>query len=96
MAEELGADYPFLCLPGRNPQGHLHDQCSGVAEHESAENHQNARVVPERRSGSEVTLAGPAESLEEMEFAAGLEGSAQPVSDSVAGENAGAGTELRK
>ena len=41
-------------------------------------------------------MAGTAESFEEVECGAGLAGGAEPVSDSVAGKDAGAGTALRE
>src|SRR5579863_4645354 len=41
-------------------------------------------------------MAGAAESLEEMELCAGVAGSAEPVSDTVAGADAGTGKELNQ
>src|SRR5580658_2570064 len=96
VAAELGTDHAVLHLPCRDPKSELYDQRSGVAEHEFAQNHQDARFVPERRSGAATTLAGAAASLEEMELRAELARSAEPVSDSLARAHAGFGKELNQ
>src|ERR1700733_755438 len=96
MATELGADYALLCVPCRDSQGDLHNQRGRVAEHESAQNHQDALFVPERGSGSAATLAGASKSLEEMELCAGLAPGAEPVSDSMAGADADVEKELNR
>ena len=72
VAAELGADHAVLRLPCRDPQGDLHDQRGRVAEHESAQDHQDAGLVSERGSRVAAALAGVAQSFEEVELRAEL------------------------
>src|ERR1700722_6186337 len=96
MAAELGADHSVLRFSSGDTEGDLYNQRSGVVEHEPAEDHQDARIVSERGSSAEAAVAGAAESLQEMEFRAELAGSAEPVSDTVAGTDAEHRKELNR
>src|ERR1700733_4124705 len=96
VAAELGTDHAVLCLPGRDSQGDLYDQCSGVAEYEFAQDHQDAGLVPQRGSGVATALDGITEPFQEMEFRAELAGGAESLPDSVAGANAGAGARVAR
>ena len=58
VAPELGAPDPVLRLPGRHPQGDLHHQRGGVAEHVAAESDQDARLVSQSGRRDETAVPG--------------------------------------
>ena len=80
VEEGLGASGAFLRLCACDPQGGLHHQCDRIAELQPAQNRQGAGRFPQRRSGAQAALPGPARSREEMEAThTRLEGCPQPV-----------------
>jgi len=86
---------PFFAYHRRDPEGDLHDQHDRVAEHVAAQNHQDARVVPERRRRHETAVFGFAECLEKMDHAgAELERGLEPLQHSLAGPDARPGSRL--
>ena len=95
LASELGTDHSVFCVSRRDPESDLHDQHHRVAEHVDAQNHQDARVVPQRRGGHEAVVFGPAERLQEMDHAgAELERRLEPLQHSLAGPDARPGSRL--
>ena len=80
LAAELGADSTVLSLPGRNPPGHLYDQCDRVSQYESAKDHKESRLVSKRRGIIEAAVPGVAEHLAEVDNAdKRMEGSTEPI-----------------
>src|SRR2546430_2439714 len=89
MEMELGADYAFLWVSGGDPEGDLYDERGGFVEHELAQDHQDTRLISERRSGCETAVSGIAESFQEMDFCAELARSAEPFPGALAGADGG-------
>src|ERR1051325_9371412 len=86
LATELGTDRAILRLSRRDPQGHLHHQHDRVVEHVAAQNHQDARLVSQRRRRHEATVSGTAQRFEKMDDAgSGLERSLKSLQHLVAG-----------
>src|SRR6516165_9547474 len=89
MAAELGAHHALFQLPHRYSHGHLYHQQRGIAEPVAAQDHQNPRRLPQRRSCTEVAVLGLAPSGEEVDHAdSSLARGAEPLHDSVAGAHA--------
>jgi len=83
---------PFFHYPPDMPQGDLHHQQRGIAEPVDAQNYQNPRRIPQRRSGAEVVVSGAAAGGEEVDDAdPSLARSLEPLYDSVARAHAGPG-----
>src|SRR5262249_55602837 len=89
MAAELGAHHALFQLPHRYSHGHLYHQQRGITEPVAAQDHQNPRRLPQRRSRTEVAVLGFAPSGEEVDDAdSSLARGAEPLYDSVAGAHA--------
>ncbi len=58
VARAVGASDSVLCVSGGSAQGGLYHQCGGVAAYEPAQDHQNARLVSDRRGGDEAAVSG--------------------------------------
>ena len=58
LRECLGTVHPIPGLPSRSPQGHLHDQLDRVAELPTAQDHQEPRPLPQRRSRCQTAVVG--------------------------------------
>ena len=92
VAAELGADHAVFPLPAGHPPSHLHHQQRGIAEPVAAQDHQNPRRIPQRRSGAEAAVSRAAAGGQEVDHAdSSLAGSLEPLHDSVAGTDAGPG-----
>src|ERR1017187_955169 len=95
LAPELGTDHSVFRVSRRDPESDLHDQYDRVAEHVAAKNHQDARVVPERRRRHETAVFGFAECLKKMDDAgAELERGLESLQHSLAGTDARPGSRL--
>jgi putative transposase len=80
LAPELAAHHSVLRLSAGDPQGDLHDQRHRVGEHELAQDHQESRLVSERRRATQTLLSGRSEHQPEMDDAdSGLEGRADSL-----------------
>ena len=83
---------PFFHYPPDIRRADLHHQQRGIAEPVAAQDHQNPRRIPQRRSGAEAAVSGVAAGGEEVDDAdSPLAGSLEPLHDSVAGTDAGPG-----
>jgi Transposase, Mutator family len=83
VERKLDAGGAIFRVPGRGAEGDLHDQRGGIAAHEPAQNHQDAGLVSERRSGSKADLSGVAKRDSEMGYGAGLETGPESFSDAM-------------
>jgi len=80
LVAQLEPHHPVLRLPAGDPAHHLHHQRHRVGEHVAAQNHQEPRLIPERRITAEIVLSGADEHQPEMDHAAArLEGGVEPV-----------------
>ncbi len=61
LAPSLGSRDPVLRLPARGASRDLHDQRDREPPRQAAQDHQDARALPERRRGHQVDLAGAAQ-----------------------------------
>ncbi len=61
LAQSLGSGHPLLRLPARHPQGDLHDQRHREHQRSTAQDHQDAGALPQRRRGHQADLAGTAQ-----------------------------------
>ena len=61
LAPRLGAGDSLLCLPASGAQGDLYHQCDREHQCQAAQDHQDARALPERRCGNQADLAGAAQ-----------------------------------
>src|ERR1700678_1233464 len=91
---ELGASDPILPISGGDPASDLHDQCGGVAAHESAQDHQDAGIVSERGSGDEAAIPGVAERDREVGHDPALAAGVELLSDAVGGAYPGGAQSL--
>src|SRR5581483_1419028 len=83
VAAALDRHQPAVCLSGRDPEGDLYDQRSGIAAHDIAENDQNAGFVSERRSGAEAAVSSSAKRSTTLAACPELAHVAQPFSAAV-------------
>ena len=83
LAPALGADSALLRVPGRYPQGHLHDQRRRVSEHDSAQGDQDARLLPQRRSCDQAAVPGAAERRPKMAYHTGLAAGSESLRDTL-------------
>ena len=74
-----------LRLPGRDPQGDLHDQRGRIAEYEPAQGAQASHGFSQRRSGTEGDVPGTAQPDPQVGTSARLESCAQLLHPAVAG-----------
>ncbi len=77
-AQLAGRDSVLSVSPG-DPQNRLHDQCHRIAEHESAQGHQDARRISVGRCRPESDVSGAEKPGQKMECRAGLERGPQPL-----------------
>src|SRR5262245_21657707 len=89
MAAELDAHHALFQLPHRYSHRHLYHEQRGITEPIAAQDHQNPRRLPQRRSRTEVAVLGPAPSGEEVDHAdSSWARSAESLYDFVAGAHA--------
>jgi hypothetical protein len=67
VAAPVGTGYPVLRLPARSPENHLHDQCHREHAHAAAENRQESRSLPDRRSCQQTAVPSLAQYRERLE-----------------------------
>src|ERR1700722_2854458 len=58
LAGTLGTSDSVLCLSGGSEKNRLHYQCGGIVAHEPAQDHQDAWLVPDRRSRGQAAVSG--------------------------------------
>jgi hypothetical protein len=89
VAAELGAHHAIVQLPAGHPQGDLYDQQRGIAKPVTAQDDQNPRGIPQRRSSAEVAISRSSAGSEEVDDAdPPLARSLQSLHDAVAGTDA--------
>lgn len=89
LATQLVSHHPVLRLPAGDQAHHLHHQRHRVGEHKPAQDHQEPRLIPERRITAETVLSGADEHQPEMDHAAArLESGAEPVYHPIRGSDA--------
>ena len=82
LAPRLGQGDPVLRLPAGGAQGGLHDQRDREHQRAAAQDHQDARPLPERRRRHQTDLAGAAQHHGRLgPRGAGLEGGNEPICD---------------
>src|SRR6202142_1589984 len=69
VASQLGSPDAVFRLSGGHPQGDLHHQCSGVAEHVASKSNQNARLVSKPGGRHEAAVPGAGAHRQEMDHA---------------------------
>src|SRR6059036_2798731 len=87
MAAELGSRDPVLCIPTRDSKDHLHDQCRRIAEHVTAKNYENARLLSERAGCAETVVPCVEECFQELAKHAALGCSLESVHPGVGGSD---------
>ena len=86
---------PFFDLSVGDTQSDLHHQRHRIGQHELAQDHQESRLVPERRGAAEIVLSGPAQHQQEMDDAdPRLDGHLEPLYDPVRGATSSAVTHI--
>ena len=82
LAPRLGQGDSVLRLPAGGAQGDLHHQRDREHQRALAQDHQDARPLPERRRGHQADLAGAAQHHGRLgPRGAGLEGGDEPICD---------------
>ena len=80
VATQLGADSAVFGLPARDPKSNLHDQRDRVSKSRAEKDHQESRIVPQRRGSIEVAMPGAGQHQPEVDKTyKGMEGSAQYI-----------------
>src|SRR5271165_6080191 len=69
VAAQLGSPDAVFRLSGGHPQGDLHHQRRGIAEHEPTKSDQDARVVSESGGRDEVAVPGAGTHRQEVDHA---------------------------
>ena len=84
LAPGLGPGDSVLRLPARGAPRGLHHQCHRERAQPAAQDHQDARALPQRRCGQQTDLAGAAQHHRRLEpRGQGMEAGDEPVRDTV-------------
>jgi putative transposase len=84
LAQGLGPRHPLLRLPARGAPRGLHHQRHRKRAQPAAQDHQDARSLPQRRRGQQTHLAGTAQHHRRLEpRSQGMEAGDEPVRDTL-------------